>query len=499
MTDHHDELRIAPDPSRAEELRQRLHARLGSGSRGESIVPIQDDLVSMSSVDADPDDRVGDIALLETEDRTGHGVAPRRRSSRRWVLAAAAVVVTVVSTLLVVGDDDDEIGTVTTPPTSAETLFVGAWRSTGTEGSPTTMYIDHWDAYTYQVRMSDQAGRVCTGVGRLATETSLVVARVDRPESSCDRTASLPSPETELVLSLDLSTEHDQLVDSFGVVWRRQAAPPPDAEHAARLEAFLEARVAGEGAEQYLGSGFSRDDRVPLLYATTSGAAYERFEIERVQDPDGAPNYDVRLFAENGTVVQQRFFFGDDDGGLVLAYGGSTLEDGHAALVPYSVLDGGVTFGVLPMWEVEVSGHAWVAFRHRLGTSAMVIAAEPLSVWPSCENAPTPADAEALARSIIADSGYEVSEATPVRIAGIDGLQIDVAVPDHGQYLCSFGDSETLRGVQSGGTRMRLFLVDHPGESAGVLTFAVLTNADELEGAIAEATPTIDSVELHPR
>ena len=64
----------------------------------------------------------------------------------------------------------------------------------------------------------------------------------------------------------------DELVDSAGVVWRKHAAPSPDADQVAVLEAFLEARVAGEGAEQYLGSGLSRDDRVPLLYATTSGA-----------------------------------------------------------------------------------------------------------------------------------------------------------------------------------------------------------------------------------
>ena len=33
MTDRYDEMRVAPDPSQAEALRQRLHARLATASR----------------------------------------------------------------------------------------------------------------------------------------------------------------------------------------------------------------------------------------------------------------------------------------------------------------------------------------------------------------------------------------------------------------------------------------------------------------------------------
>ena len=33
MTDHYDEMRVPPDPSLAEALRQRLHARMASVSR----------------------------------------------------------------------------------------------------------------------------------------------------------------------------------------------------------------------------------------------------------------------------------------------------------------------------------------------------------------------------------------------------------------------------------------------------------------------------------
>src|SRR5262245_51346081 len=51
-----------------------------------------------------------------------------------------------------------------------------------------------------------------------------------------------------------------------------------------RLEELLAARVAGHGAEGLvkLGQGIVE---VPLLYATTSGAPYERYEIERAEGP----------------------------------------------------------------------------------------------------------------------------------------------------------------------------------------------------------------------
>src|SRR5688572_32826731 len=75
------------------------------------------------------------------------------------------------------------------------------------------------------------------------------------------------------------------------------------AEAEAQLEAFLQARVDGDGAEGYV------SDQVQLMYATTTGARYERFEIERVggpQWPSGDLQFEIRLFAEDGaTVVEQ--------------------------------------------------------------------------------------------------------------------------------------------------------------------------------------------------
>ena len=89
------------------------------------------------------------------------------------------------------------------------------------------------------------------------------------------------------------------------------APPTQEASVTELLNAFLQARVAGEGAEKYLlpVSGDSTS-LPPLLYATTSGAPYERAEFEPVPGiewPYGWTAFKVRLFAGD-TVVEQLFF-----------------------------------------------------------------------------------------------------------------------------------------------------------------------------------------------
>ena len=85
-----------------------------------------------------------------------------------------------------------------------------------------------------------------------------------------------------------------------------------EAEATARLEDFLRARIDGEGAEGFVEvfDLFGGSEDVPLLYATTTGAPYERFEIELVDGPHwpyGEMEYAVRLFADGGeTVVEQQ-------------------------------------------------------------------------------------------------------------------------------------------------------------------------------------------------
>ncbi|MGZ8571912.1 MAG: hypothetical protein ACXWW5_06775 [Actinomycetota bacterium] len=115
-----------------------------------------------------------------------------------------------------------------------------------------------------------------------------------------------------------------------------QVAPPTEAELMDGLEAFLSARVAGEGAEAYLTEGYYRSrPRVPLLYATTEGYRFERFEIGRLEGPvwpAGVYNsVTVRLFARGGEDVVEQVFavWPGSDGQLTMDSWRSTTENGE--------------------------------------------------------------------------------------------------------------------------------------------------------------------------
>jgi hypothetical protein len=122
------------------------------------------------------------------------------------------------------------------------------------------------------------------------------------------------------MVRLDLSQVGGQHPDGIWVVsrWSTTTAPPfeqtdPEAAEAAataKLEEFLRARLSGEGAEGLIAVVGELGGEIPLLYATTSGARYERYELERVRGPEwphGDTRFVVRLFADDGaTVVEQQ-------------------------------------------------------------------------------------------------------------------------------------------------------------------------------------------------
>ncbi len=240
---------------------------------------------------------------------------------------------------------------------------------------------------------------------------------------------------------------------------------------------------------------------MPLLYATTSGAPFERFEIEPVQGPrwpTGRILVRVRLFAEGGTVVEQLFHVVRSDGHLGLVYGYfddvlQSTENGQSVNI---ILDGEVTFATAPPWRrslVDPSDASDTYIRFQAGREEFVaIGTDPLPAGADCENASAPADAEALARSIMANPDFETTGTVPVRIAGLDGLQMDVDV-NHNPYPCWrwFGPDQLAQW------RTRLYLLDYPGDSAQILIIAVIAPATDLERVIEEATPIVESLEIH--
>ena len=301
-----------------------------------------------------------------------------------------------------------------------------------------------------------------------------------------------------------------------------QATTPSDAEATALLQAFLGARVDGEGAEEYLvprdeaeGLPFL-DGEAPLLHATTGGSPYERFEIEGVLGPvwpAGWLESQVRLFAEDGTVVEQHFVvFRHEDGRLGLVYG-SASEDGDASTIEsgralYSLLGGEVTFSAASPWGSRLAGPTRMNLEMACqGTgfcsNNVVVMADPVTVT-GCETGRAPADAAALAASIRSNPDLESTTPVAVSVGGNDALRMDmVAAP--GAAVCD--TALVLTGASLRPTdRMRLYLVDFPGGSGRVLAIAVIArdpydqvelSQQDFERVLEAATPIVESIEFH--
>ena len=233
--------------------------------------------------------------------------------------------------------------------------------------------------------------------------------------------------------------------------------PPSEAEVNELLNGFLEARVAGEGAQQYLDVP---EEDVPLLYATTSGAPYERAEFERVRGtewPYGFMAFKVRLFAGD-TVVEQLLFMGRPDGRLGLEYDGHgyathiapTTEDGRPVAVPYNFFDGEVTLPAAHSWVF----HGYNSLRRfrlipegpgvrpttdggdRTDWDYLVLMAKPAWVGTDCRTGPDRADAQALAETIRSAAGLEATAPAAVIVGGTQALMMHVVIAA-GASICA--------------------------------------------------------------
>jgi len=178
--------------------------------------------------------------------------------------------------------------------------------------------------------------------------------------------------------------------------------------------------------------------------------------------------------------------------------------------VEYGFLDGRVTyrttFPVGPhqdLWEQAPDVATVVGAGER---RLLLFLADPRPIGPSCEVAPAPADAEALARSIRSDGDLEAGAPVPVTIGGIPALQIDVVMardatscpwqlPNISSSTPLLLDRAPL--VVQGADRARLYLLDlPPGGSARVLAIAVMSDEDSFERALSIAAPIVESIEF---
>ncbi|MDQ3096254.1 MAG: hypothetical protein M3Q82_09950 [Actinomycetota bacterium] len=293
-----------------------------------------------------------------------------------------------------------------------------------------------------------------------------------------------------------------------------------EADTTALLEEFLGARIAGEGAEGYVdvagGQGSLALEEVPLLYATTTGAAYERYEIERVGRPRwpyGEMEFTVRLFANGGeTVVEQPIAWMEGGGAplTLVHYAKETTENGQPLAVPYSFLGGEVTLSAPGPWEVSPFFALALALNDQSGDQRVELVGDPSPVATGCKRGPAPADANALARSIQSDPDLQATAPVDVSVGGVEGLALDVTVAP-GASVCEVIPSTQVLTHNDGhtgpgppglnldqGSRMRLYLLDLPeGTTTRILAIAIVAPEARFEDVIAAAAPIIESIEFH--
>ena len=498
--------------------------------------------------------------LQETAERIPDSVptlATERITTKRpaglWaaVAAAAAVLVLSIPILLLDGSDSDP-----NPAGDLSSPFAGTWVTNDpVDGTTATIVIHasedgsiemlmHDDVAFYQI-VEDPLGWMCsggaattTGTGRLEAENKLVFPE---PVATCDDQPVEGLPPLEEVLqnltfTYDSGTDTltDNLTDNSESVWTRA-----DTELTEFLNGFVEARVAGAGAQQYL-NGENREEDIPLLYATSSGAPYERGEFEQVrgiQWPRGRMAVKVRLFAGD-TVVEQLIFWRpvgplgldyDPDGfGTHIA---PTTEDGQPLAMTYNLFGGDVTMHVAHPWIgggdfLRLIPEGTVAPTtdggERIDWDEFWVMADPAIGGKGCQTA-SPGDVAVLVESIRSSPGLEATAPVTVNASGTEALMMDVVVaagatirvavneeynPCPNELLNPIldqgvGSSMTVvsEGVMSGqatGERMRLYLFDIPnGSTIRTMAIAIVAPESRFERAVDAAAPVVDSVEFH--
>ena len=203
-------------------------------------------------------------------------------------------------------------------------------------------------------------------------------------------------------------------------------------------------------------------------------------------EPDSAPVDGVPATPENGAVVPDR----------------------------YSIVDGEVTFAATdPPWRFE----EWAGGLSRTTITLQIdgpyssggikVFADPLPVGTGCQADAAAVDAEALAARILSDPDIEATEPVPVRIAGVEALQMDVAAApgasacaDRGNEPLLFTSDEPSPYTDTGlwnSHSHRLYLLDVPEGSSRILAIDIFVFDRDFERAVEVPRPVLDSFEFH--
>jgi len=329
------------------------------------------------------------------------------------------------------------------------------------------------------------------------------------------RCASTLDEQRYETVRLDLGQPAREGPDGIWVVTRWTMTPPfaqtdpavAEAQATARLQEFLQARVDGEDAEGYVDVIAYEEpgmtEEVPLLYETTAGSPYERFEIERVSGPwwpFAGMGFEVRLLADGGeTVVAQQISW---DGRDFTHRATETTENGEPVAARYVFFDGLVSMSAALPWDIalerpglDLSDEFW---------ESIVVVADPRAVEDGCSSNPSAATAADLAASLQANPDLEVTALAEVTVGGSAALQMDIVMApgagDCGEWqpvLRQLDNSDRRGANLDPGTRMRLYLLDVPdGTKSRVVAIAVTAPEARFDAVLGAATPVLESVTL---
>jgi hypothetical protein len=283
-----------------------------------------------------------------------------------------------------------------------------------------------------------------------------------------------------------------------------RVVPLGDAEAAAIFDGFLQARIDGAGAEEYLvGPG----GRVRLLYATTDGAAYDRYEfssVDRAEWPNGLHRFATTIVAGDGTVVEQDFLLTHEATGTwALEPDSDTIENGTLLPRLYEILGGQVTVTADDRWDTslfgpmfEIDGEAADLGLRFQDLGRLDLLADPVTISADCVEGLVPVDAAALAESITSNPDFETTAPAETTVGGAHAWVLDVTRTAGGADCDGSGRWAVARNVVPAGDHMRLYLIDLPGGSARILSIAIVASEDDFESVVEAATPILDSIEF---
>lgn len=172
----------------------------------------------------------------------------------------------------------------------------------------------------------------------------------------------------------------------------------------------------------------------------------------------------------------------------------------------YGFLNGEVTFSATnPPWQDgdwARSSRTMSTIFHDGHVEGITVVSDPVPVGTGCQQAgPAPVDAEALAASIRSDPDLDATEPVPIRIAGIEALQMDV-VTAPGASICDDPYPLTMLFTEVSlwdRHRYRLYLLDVPRGSSRTLAISIFAKPARFEQVMGAAAPVLDSFEFRTR